>query len=147
VIREECNLQIKGSSMANNRIKKIMSRDGKQKMAENLFFVFAFVFFSSLGFHCEDHKVTDGYEPRFVAGIVTDSLMMFPIEGAQISHDSLLERSLAVTDSAGHYVAFSGAPNSNIQLFCGKAGYRTQKRIYSTVSQETTIVDFSLAPE
>lgn len=127
---------------------KDLRQDKKRKIVRgNCIFILAILFIVTAGIKCDNHKVTDGYEPRFVAGTVMDSLIMAPIEGARISHDSLLEQSLAVSDSGGHYIAFSGAPDSNIALFCGKSDYRTKRAIYSTVFQETTLVDFELLPE
>ena len=98
-------------------------------------------------YQCDEHKITDGYLPRFAAGDVTDSLSNSPLEAALIGGDSLLLNPWSETDSIGHYIAFLGAGSPHSTLFCGKDGYRTKRMDFSTLAQETTNVDFKLAPE
>ena len=94
---------------------------------------------------CHDDKMV---EPQgvFLAGVVVDSLTLAPIESAWVSLGDSVYEPLQdeLTDSVGYYVTFTGAPGLHRWVFCGKQGYITQSKEFSTAPDETTFVDFKL---
>ena len=94
---------------------------------------------------CGD-KVTDGYKPTYVKGIVTDSFTKVPIDSAWIDHDTLPPY-WTYTDTAGAFQVFVGAPGRHRFLYCGKQGYLSKKKEYETVTNPVATVNFELVPK
>jgi hypothetical protein len=100
-----------------------------------------------ISFHlaCHDDKMVEPHG-AFLAGTVADSLSLAPIESAWVSlgdsvYDPLQDE---LTDSLGYYVTFTGTPGIHRWVFCGKDGYISQSKEFSTAPAETTIVSFEL---
>jgi len=108
-----------------------------------LLFIVAIVVLFYLACH-DDIMVEPG--GAFLAGTVVGSLSSAPIESAWVSLvDTLYEPTRDdLTDSAGYYVTFTGTPGIHRWVFCGKEGYITQRREFSTAPEETTVVNFEL---
>jgi hypothetical protein len=94
---------------------------------------------------CQDDKMVEPHG-AFLAGTVVDSLSLAPIESAWVSLGDSVYEPLQdeLTDSLGYYVTFTGTPGLHRWVFCGKEGYITQSKEFSTAPAETTIVDFEL---
>jgi len=103
-----------------------------------------------ISFHlaCHNDKMV---EPQgvFLAGVVVDSLTLAPIGSAWVSLGDSVYEPLQdeLTDSVGYYVTFTGAPGLHRWVFCGKQGYITQSKEFSTAPDETTFVDFKLVQQ
>jgi len=95
---------------------------------------------------CNNDKLKVEPPGVYIAGIVTDSLTQNPIDAAWVSNDSIFDSGDALTDSAGNYTMFTGTPGISREAFCGREGYITKKEIFSTTSEDTTIVNFELVP-
>ena len=81
-----------------------------------------------------------------VSGLVKDSLTQVVIDSAWLDTDSLVPY-WTYTDSLGLYLVGSVEwPGKQKFLFCGKQGYITKKKSYTTASPDTTIVNFEMVP-
>jgi len=83
----------------------------------------------------------------WVQGTVVDSLTRAPIDSAWVDGNDTLLPHWSYTDTLGYYVAFVGAPDRYLFLYCGKSGYATKKsQEYATFKNDTTTVNFELVP-